>query len=89
VAKAAKAYLEQRREEVRRGIVESMKLLDGALTSTVAMTVRLRLVLVRPSAEICVRAVWYLQTTARTHTPCPVRSAHGHPADRGHLPGPQ
>jgi uncharacterized protein (DUF1778 family) len=37
VAEAAKAYLEQRREEVRRGMIESMKLLDGSLTSTVAM----------------------------------------------------
>jgi len=37
VAEAAKAYLEQRREEVRRGMVESMKLLDGSLTSAVAM----------------------------------------------------
>jgi uncharacterized protein (DUF1778 family) len=37
VAEAAKAYLEQRREEVRRGMIESMKLLDGSLSSTVAM----------------------------------------------------
>jgi uncharacterized protein (DUF1778 family) len=37
VAEAAKAYLEQRREEVRRGMIESMTLLDGSLTSTVAM----------------------------------------------------
>jgi hypothetical protein len=36
-AEAAKAYLEQRREEVRRGMVESMKLVDSSLTSTVAM----------------------------------------------------
>jgi uncharacterized protein (DUF1778 family) len=36
VAEAAKAYLEQRREEVRRGMIESMKLLDNSLTSTVA-----------------------------------------------------
>lgn len=37
VAEAAKACLEQRREEVRRGMIESMKLLDGSLTSTVTM----------------------------------------------------
>lgn len=37
VAEAARAYLEQRREEVRQGMVESMKLLDGSLTSSVAM----------------------------------------------------
>lgn len=37
VAEAARAYLEQRREEIRRGLVESMKLLDGSLTSSVAM----------------------------------------------------
>jgi hypothetical protein len=37
VAEAAKAYLEQWREEVRRGMIESMNLLDGSLTSTVAM----------------------------------------------------
>jgi hypothetical protein len=37
VAEAAKANLERRREEVRRGMIESMKLLDGTLASTVAM----------------------------------------------------
>jgi uncharacterized protein (DUF1778 family) len=37
VAEAAKAYLEQRREEVRRGMIESMKVLDGSLTSSVAL----------------------------------------------------
>ena len=37
VAGAAMACPEQRREEVRRGMVESMRLLDGSLTSTVAM----------------------------------------------------
>lgn len=36
VAEAAKAYLEQRREEVRQGMIESMKVLDGSLTSGVA-----------------------------------------------------
>jgi hypothetical protein len=37
VAEAARAYLEQRREEIRRGMVESMKLLDGSLISSVSM----------------------------------------------------
>ncbi|HEV3173167.1 MAG TPA: hypothetical protein VGZ32_22660 [Actinocrinis sp.] len=37
VAEAVRAYLEQRREEIRRGMVESMRLLDGSLTSSVAM----------------------------------------------------
>lgn len=37
VAEAAKAYLEQQGEEVRRAMIESMKLLDGSLTATVAM----------------------------------------------------
>jgi uncharacterized protein (DUF1778 family) len=37
VAEAARAYLEQRREEIRRGMLESMKLLDGSLTSSVSM----------------------------------------------------
>jgi hypothetical protein len=37
VAEATRAYLEQRREEIRKGMVESMKLLDGSLTSSVAM----------------------------------------------------
>lgn len=36
VAEEAKAYPEQRREEVRRGIIESMKVLDGSLTSSVS-----------------------------------------------------
>jgi len=35
VAEAAEAYLERRREEVRRGMIESRKLLDGSLTSIV------------------------------------------------------
>jgi hypothetical protein len=37
VAEASRAYLELRREEIRRGMVESMKLLDGSLTSSVSM----------------------------------------------------
>jgi uncharacterized protein (DUF1778 family) len=37
VAEAARAYLDQRREEVRRGMVESMKVLDGSLTSSVSL----------------------------------------------------
>jgi uncharacterized protein (DUF1778 family) len=37
VDQAARAYLEQRREEIRRGMIESMKLLDGSLTSSVSM----------------------------------------------------
>jgi uncharacterized protein (DUF1778 family) len=37
VAEAARVYLEQRREEVRRGMVESMRLLDGSLTASVSM----------------------------------------------------
>ncbi|GAA2081599.1 hypothetical protein [Actinomadura alba] len=37
VTDAAKAYLEQRREEIRRGMIEAMKVLDGSLTSSVAM----------------------------------------------------
>ncbi|MFC5182318.1 type II toxin-antitoxin system TacA family antitoxin [Actinomadura harenae] len=36
VAEAARAYLEQRRLEVRRGMVESMKVLDGSLGGGVA-----------------------------------------------------
>ena len=37
VAEAAKAYLDQRREAVRRGMVESMKVLDGSLSSSVSL----------------------------------------------------
>jgi len=37
VAEAARAYLEQRGEEVRRGMVESVRLLDGSLASSVSM----------------------------------------------------
>ncbi|WP_067805826.1 type II toxin-antitoxin system TacA family antitoxin [Actinomadura formosensis] len=36
VAEAAKTYLRQRHEEVRQGMIESMKVLDGSLTSSVA-----------------------------------------------------
>lgn len=36
VAEAVKAYLGQRREEVRRGMVDSMKVLDGSLSAAVA-----------------------------------------------------
>ena len=34
---AVRAYLEQEREQVRRGMIESMKILDGSLTTSVAM----------------------------------------------------
>jgi hypothetical protein len=37
VAEAARVYLEQRREEGRRGMAESMKLLDGSLGSSVSL----------------------------------------------------
>ncbi|WP_051713079.1 hypothetical protein [Spirillospora albida] len=37
VAEAARAHMEQRREEARRGVVESLKVLDGSLTESVAM----------------------------------------------------
>jgi hypothetical protein len=36
VTEAARAYLEQRREEIRQGMIESMKVLDGSLSSSVA-----------------------------------------------------
>ncbi|MBL7628702.1 hypothetical protein I7412_16395 [Frankia sp. CN6] len=36
VAEATRAYLELRREEVRRGMVESMRVLDGSLGASVA-----------------------------------------------------
>lgn len=36
VAEAARAYLEQRRAEVRQGMIDSMKVLDGSLTTSVA-----------------------------------------------------
>ncbi|WP_106397567.1 type II toxin-antitoxin system TacA family antitoxin [Actinocorallia populi] len=37
VTEAAKACLEQRREEVRLGMIESMRVLDGPLHRSVAM----------------------------------------------------
>jgi hypothetical protein len=37
VAEATRAYLELRRKEIRRGMVESMKLLDGSLTASVSL----------------------------------------------------
>lgn len=37
VAEATRAYLEQRREEIRRGMVDSMKVLDGSLTASVSL----------------------------------------------------
>ena len=36
VTEAARAYLAQRREQIRQGIIESMKVLDGSLSSRVA-----------------------------------------------------
>ncbi|MFI7134674.1 hypothetical protein ACIBQ1_54050 [Nonomuraea sp. NPDC050153] len=36
VSEAVKGYLEQRREEIRKGMIESMKVLDGSLGSSVA-----------------------------------------------------
>ncbi|WP_433184090.1 hypothetical protein [Actinoallomurus sp. CA-150999] len=36
VAEAARGYLEQRREGIRQGTIESMKVLDGSLSSSVA-----------------------------------------------------
>jgi hypothetical protein len=37
VAEATRAYLEQQREKIRAGMIESMRILDGSLTSSVAM----------------------------------------------------
>ncbi|WP_436772888.1 hypothetical protein [Yinghuangia sp. YIM S09857] len=37
VAEAVRAYLEQRRADVRRGMVEAMRVLDGSLSSNVSM----------------------------------------------------
>ncbi|MFI1459285.1 hypothetical protein [Nocardia carnea] len=37
VAEATRTYLDQKREEIRRGMVESMKTLDGSLTASVAL----------------------------------------------------
>ena len=36
VAEAVRTYLDQRREEVRRGMVASMKVLDGSLSASVS-----------------------------------------------------
>jgi|GEM_PF-696641 hypothetical protein len=36
VAEAVRTYLDQRREEVRRGMVASMSVLDGSLSASVA-----------------------------------------------------
>jgi hypothetical protein len=36
VTEAVKAYLEQRREQVRSGMIEAMRVLDGSLTASVA-----------------------------------------------------
>lgn len=37
VAHAVREYLEQRREEVRRGMLEAMRVLDGSLSANVSM----------------------------------------------------
>jgi hypothetical protein len=37
VAEATRAYLDQQREKIRAGMIESMKILDGSLTSSVAL----------------------------------------------------
>jgi hypothetical protein len=37
VAEAVRAYLDQRREEIHRGMVASMKVLDGSLSASVAV----------------------------------------------------
>ena len=36
VAEATRVYLEQQRERIRAGMIESMKVLDGSLSGTVA-----------------------------------------------------
>lgn len=36
VAEATRAYLDQQREKIRAGMIESMKIVDGSLTSSVA-----------------------------------------------------
>ncbi|WP_232303793.1 hypothetical protein [Pseudofrankia sp. DC12] len=36
VADAVRVYLDQRREEIRRGMAASMKVLDGSLSASVA-----------------------------------------------------
>ncbi|WP_433246464.1 hypothetical protein ACQPYK_45290 [Streptosporangium sp. CA-135522] len=37
VAAAVRVYLEQQREHIRRGMIESMKVLDGSLSSSVSL----------------------------------------------------
>jgi hypothetical protein len=37
VAEATRAYLDQQREKIRAGMIESMKILDGSLTASVAL----------------------------------------------------
>jgi hypothetical protein len=37
VAEATRVYLDQQREKIRAGMIESMKVLDGSLTSSVAL----------------------------------------------------
>jgi len=37
VAEATRVYLEQQRERIRAGMIESMKVLDGSLTASVAL----------------------------------------------------
>ena len=37
VAEATRTYLDQQREKIRAGMIESMKILDGSLTSSVAL----------------------------------------------------
>ncbi|WP_049559271.1 hypothetical protein [Nonomuraea sp. SBT364] len=37
VAAAVRVYLEQQRENIRRGMLESMKVLDGSLSSSVSL----------------------------------------------------
>ncbi|HLU71798.1 MAG TPA: hypothetical protein VKZ82_06440 [Nonomuraea sp.] len=37
VAAAVQVYLDQQREHIRRGMIESMKVLDGSLSSSVSL----------------------------------------------------
>ncbi|GGL08288.1 hypothetical protein [Planomonospora parontospora] len=37
VATAVRVYMEQQREHIRRGMIESMKVLDGSLSSSVSL----------------------------------------------------
>ncbi|GAA0993287.1 hypothetical protein GCM10009555_083630 [Acrocarpospora macrocephala] len=37
VAVAVRVYLDQQREQIRRGMIESMKVLDGSLSSSVSL----------------------------------------------------